>query len=420
MIILEIGITKNLLKKYFVFCSLILFIMAYTISTFKNLIAFDPLVILTFFCIGVLSLINLITSLKYEFSLYKIHGYFFMVFLFLAPLHQYITQSFPWGWNIKEEIIIFGNIIIIIWLLIYLLTYYLTPSSKSPGQLLPQSKKIIIIGFFLTIISTLLTIYHVGSVSNLFARLGSEGADIPQSFSLIISTSTRPFPVIYFSYLYMTLREKNNINQLKGLKVLLILTFLIVLLTNFPTAVSRYHAAAVYMGLILLFFIRKISFDILFLMGIVIIFPTLELFRRSTFEDVFSNFKFQFIELSTGHFDAYSMLMRTIEFLIIKGPSYGFQLLGALFFFIPRSVWPSKPVGSGAYVGKVLGLDFLNISSPFIAEVLINFGFVFFIVGPFLLAIFNKKVDSKYWDYYQPLRYINIYFLFLLAFSFLS
>ena len=337
---------------------MILFIISYIIPILENLGTFNPIVMITFFCIGVLCFINLITSLNYEFSLYKIHGYFFLIFLFLAPLHQYVTKSFPWGWRIEVEIVILGNLVIIIWLVIYLLTYYFMPSSKSPGQLLPQNKMVIIIGFFLTIISTVITIYSVGGVANLFTRVGTD-APILQSISLIITTTVRPFPVLYFSYLYITLREKNNMNEFKWLRVLLLVVLLVVFITNFPTAVSRYHAAAVYIGIILLVFNKKISFDILFLIGIVIIFPTLDLFRRTSFEDVFSNFKFQIIELSTGHFDAYSMLVRTIELVINEGPSYGFQLLGVLFFFIPRSVWSTKPVGSGAYVGEALGLEFL-------------------------------------------------------------
>ena len=131
---------------------------------------------------------------------------------------------------------------------------------------------------------------------------------------------------------------------------------------------------------------------------------------------MYSQLQIQIIELSTGHFDAYSMLtlVRTIELVINEGPSYGFQLLRCIILFIPRSVWSTKPVGSGAYVGEALGLEFFNISSPVVAEVLINFGFVFFIVGPLLLGIFNKKIDTRYWNNNESLRYISIYYLFFI------
>ncbi|SDO00477.1 O-antigen polysaccharide polymerase Wzy [Psychrobacillus sp. OK028] len=411
---MENKITKNFLKRYFVLCSITLFVITYLISIFKNLINFDPIILTTFIIIGGLSFYNSITSLKYEFSLYKIHGYFFLIFLFLAPLHQYVTRSFPWQWNINERVIILGNLLIIVWLIIYLTTYFLMPAAKKTGHFLPQGNKYIILGFFLTVLSSVITVFSVGGIPNLFSRAGAD-APVLQSISLILSTSVRPFPALFFSYLFIISREKN---EFKRLRFLLIIVLIIVVITNFPTAVSRYHAAAVYIGIILLIFNKKISFDILFLIGIVIIFPTLDLFRRSTFGDVFSDMTFQFIELSSGHFDAYSMLMRTIEVVIIEGPSNGYQLLGALLFFIPRSLWITKPVGSGAYVGESLGLEFLNISSPLIAEVLINFGFVFFIIGPFLLGILNKKIDTRYWNYNEPLRFISIYFLFFIGFFF--
>lgn len=408
---------KIIIRKYIIFCCISLFILFYTILIFEDYKKIDPTIIFTFFCIGVLSFINIITSLKYKFSLYKVHGYFFLIFLFLAPLHQYINQSFPWGWGIKEEIIIIGNIIITVWLIIFLIAYHITPPSKSQGQPLPINDTIIIIGFVLSIIAMLVTIYYVGGISNLFTR-GAEGLTSLQSISLILGTAIRPFPVLYFSYLYIVFSEKKLSNNTKGLKALLIATFLIVMITNFPTAVSRYHAAAVYIGLLLLFLKKRLPFDIIFLIGIFVIFPTLELFRYSSIENVLSHFELQIIEFSTGHFDAYSMLMRTIELVIRDGPTYGFQLLGVLLFFVPRSFWVSKPFGSGAYVGDSLGLDFLNISSPFIAEMLINFGFVFFLVGPLFLGIFTKKSDTKYWGYNNSLRYINIYYIFLIGFFF--
>jgi len=30
--------------------------------------------------------------------------------------------------------------------------------------------------------------------------------------------------------------------------------------------------------------------------------------------------------------------------------TYERQLLGALLFWVPRSIWPNKPIGSGAFV----------------------------------------------------------------------
>lgn len=54
--------------------------------------------------------------------------------------------------------------------------------------------------------------------------------------------------------------------------------------------------------------------------------------------------------------------------------TWGHQLLGSLFFFVPRAWWPGKPVGSGYHVAESAGFQFLNVSAPFWSEGLINFG----------------------------------------------
>jgi hypothetical protein len=72
-------------------------------------------------------------------------------------------------------------------------------------------------------------------------------------------------------------------------------------------------------------------------------------------------------------------------------------LATVLLFFVPRSIWPSKSVGSGALVNKLEHSDFTNFSSTFIAEGYINFGVwgsLIFMAG---LALFIARYDDKYW-----------------------
>ena len=89
------------------------------------------------------------------------------------------------------------------------------------------------------------------------------------------------------------------------------------------------------------------------------------------------------------------MMMRVIKDDIV---TYGNQLLGALFFWIPRSVWPSKPVGSGYFVAEQTELSFNNISMPFWGEGYINFGYLGVIIFAIALAIVIARIDSKFWN----------------------
>ncbi len=60
---------------------------------------------------------------------------------------------------------------------------------------------------------------------------------------LIVTNFIRPLPIICFLYYFMAKNKKNTIS---------IFFFLIAILTSFPTALSRYAAAAMYIPVILL------------------------------------------------------------------------------------------------------------------------------------------------------------------------
>jgi hypothetical protein len=76
--------------------------------------------------------------------------------------------------------------------------------------------------------------------------------------------------------------------------------------------------------------------------------------------------------------------------------------LGAIFFFIPREVWVDKPIGSGEfiyyeYIKNYVNEGFApNISSPLLAETLINFSYFF---SPFIflaLGVLAAILDYRF------------------------
>ena len=86
--------------------------------------------------------------------------------------------------------------------------------------------------------------------------------------------------------------------------------------------------------------------------------------------------------------------MRVIKEDIV---TYGRQLLGVLFFFFPRSLWPDKPVGSGYFVAEESNLYFDNISMNFLGEGYLNGGFVGIFLFLFVIAWFNAYMDTRFW-----------------------
>ena len=129
------------------------------------------------------------------------------------------------------------------------------------------------------------------------------------------------------------------------------------------------------------------------LAAIFIIFPFLDKFRRfNGFENF--NFKIDYVYLKQGHFDGYQNFVRVLELDLITS---GRQLLGALLFFVPRSFWETKPIGSGTFLSEILSLEYYNIAMPFIGEGYINFGIVGSILFMFLFGILLGNLDRVVW-----------------------
>ena len=96
-----------------------------------------------------------------------------------------------------------------------------------------------------------------------------------------------------------------------------------------------------------------------------------------------------------GHFDAYSSFMRI---LINDITTYGEQFLGCILFWVPRSIWPTKPIGSGAFLSNELNLSLTNISCCYFAEGYINWRFFGILLFTIFLAIYTSMFDKIYWN----------------------
>ena len=146
----------------------------------------------------------------------------------------------------------------------------------------------------------------------------------------------------------------------------------------------------------------SLKFIIVFFIGFIVVFPLVNVFRYtavneisfSTISSIISNLPNEFLK---GDYDSFAMIINTMLHTKEYGISGGFQLLGVLLFFIPRSIWPGKPFGSGYTVRLAQGEQFKNVASPLIAEGLINFGFIGVMVFGFLAGKLVSGVDNMYW-----------------------
>ncbi|WP_371862084.1 hypothetical protein [Alkalibacterium pelagium] len=170
------------------------------------------------------------------------------------------------------------------------------------------------------------------------------------------------------------------------------------LLTNFPTGAPRFYIAALYIPLLILYIYRikkrYLSLNKILIFGLLFVFPFLDQARSvNSLSEL--KFGFDFKMFTQGHFDSYQMFMQVVNENII---TYGNQLLTSFFFFVPRTIWTNKSVGSGMLIANQSNFYFNNVSMNFFGEGYINFGYLGIILFLIIISYLNARLDLIYWS----------------------
>lgn len=415
--------------KLLFFIIIVLFIIFGSISSNKI-----PMYQMLLFClIGMISILEILLETKRKaFSLNLMHWLFILFFYFIAPVIQLMLNYHPWGIVSSKADINLTCIIILLWCLFYKIGNYFARKKQFNfnGKKKKRINVSIITVFILTLLSigsAIIIIRNVG-LGNLFSRGTSsfvfEGNN-SQMNSLITSHCTKA--IIVFSLVVSAIKYQKD---KRGL-VFLITNAIILLLTCFPTALARNTAGIIYMGAIVILYYKNfnkikgtIKYPLIFIVAFIILFPAINAFRKVEFSQV--NIKETLIDVVdnissnylSGDYDAFSMITNTKNYVSHNGTTMGKQLFGSLLFFIPRSIWESKPVGSGSMIFGSLGHNFTNVSCPLIAEGFINFGYLGIVLFAILSGFVCSFIDEKYWhdidDTNNHFNYICMLYPFLL------
>jgi hypothetical protein len=214
-----------------------------------------------------------------------------------------------------------------------------------------------------------------------------------------------PFPAFILSVYYVKKAKKKNTNYY--IIILFSLLFLILLLAiKNPLTEKRNALGPIYLTIIFFLVPRLLNTNfkslVFLFFAMVIIFPTISLITHSGYslEQLRKKPELLLYQLknhgvsntfTTLNYDAFINFSATIEQVERDGFSYGRQLSGGVFFFVPRKIWKDKPISTGEYIGQYLEREykekgkrsFNNLSNPLVSEGYINFG----IVGIILFAI---------------------------------
>lgn len=359
---------------------------------------------ITFYLIQTVSLYGLLNDRSaLGYSLNSMHWIFILIQFYYAPIVQIHYNCFPWKAHFDAHEILVINCAVLLWCLVYSAAYYYRYEPDSDWQIAESKEEaqsniviqdVYIKALFL-ISSTilLLSIAFIGpklflSRADYYETLYSSGGQI---YYLLYNTFMRSF-VLSSLMICLWVDTKDN-RKYRIIKKLLLLYCIIL---YFPTNSGRTWLLIVYYGLFLFYayrFKRRFTSALVVICGVVVIASFMEVFRNNSsvnaielWRNTFNSFDF-LKRLTNGDFDCYTMIGYTIRYIQTHGVTYGKQLLTALLFFVPRALWNAKGIGSGAFV---IGEDaeFSNVSSPLIAEAIINFG----MIGIILFAVIFGKL----------------------------
>ena len=384
-------------------------------------VQFHPVVVLSFALnIGIFFWQLLRSVWAHPFSFDMMTWLFCLFFFGYAPLLQHMTDTYAWKLDPTIGEVIGANGIVLLWTVCYLLgrDYRRYPRMRSladklTGKLRPLAdriprwksmkfrlgkKTVLNLLLLLAICCAGVDILTVGLIEQL-SRATAEAGTGNTAVDLIMTHGINNI-LLFVAAIYVIEAKKAKKIGWKTLIALLCLG-----IACFPTGLSRNMMASFYAGMLILMLDssrRGRWFSWVIFGGLIFIFPAMEVFRWLLVLDrgdpiqlILNSFQSSYLD---GHFDAHQMIISIGRYVEEYGFAWGKQILGALLFFVPRSIWPGKPEGTGHTA--IVALDqfhFSNVSAPMPAEGYVNFGLVGVICIGILLGIVARRMDSAYW-----------------------
>lgn len=310
---------------------------------------------------------------------------FYFLFLFLAPLYQLNERVSFWGRPFPEiSVFAAAKFLSTIFLLTYVLIYKSLKLKVKirKHQLRKYSiAKIYVVSLVCGFI--VLDYYNFKIVNFIFRNVSDASFQNEGPMYLIISKFLRPLPVVLWYTLKIHTERKLSLTD--------IIPFLYLIIVLFPTGIPRFLSGTIYLSLGFIFIAKNLSARswILGIVGsIIIAFPLLNKFR-------YDNNSLDYLNSNvflTEDFDSFSSIYETINY---EEYSLGNQLIGSFLFWLPRSVWAQKPVGSGRMLAEDLNYSYNNVSVNYIAEGYLNFGIGGVILFAIILGIYSRYVDRS-------------------------
>ena len=421
----------NFISSFLLYSLIIIFFSGNLVFVYiysSHFITIDLLLILNFIVLFSYIIFHIFSKeLNITMSSYLVFNYLFFFFVPTLQLHSIESLQDTYARPIMNntDLIIQGLFSLIVFNIIFFVSYIMLNNNNKiqPEQKTVQYQDSTF--YFLTVITIIILITFRDV---LISKILKESIQISQPAGLIISRMLFVIPL--GTTLYFLLRMRYSPKPVYIF--MFIITLLILIIFKNPLTDKRNAFATVYLILIYFSFqnIFKTNFRIFSFLftSLVFIFPTVAIITHRgsgssisrRIADYPAQFKYIINNFMTMHYDAFSNILVSIDYMYHHGIRYGMQLVAGLLFFIPRSIWNNKPMSGGLEIGNYLINNYqtgaTNLAVPLVAEAIMNFGYLGIIFYPVILAIIVIFIQKLFHSKDILKQFIAVYFSFNMIF----
>jgi hypothetical protein len=243
-----------------------------------------------------------------------------------------------------------------------------------------------------------------GAMVGFGALLQPRGEDVyadslPSPNALMLSTIARSCG--FYAFMLSTLAVKTQ-KTLVSMNAS-VMACAIFLFVNSPLAIPRFVLGSYIISMFCVFLpvtrVQKLSIVLALVLSQGSLFAYVSYIARGDPETAFKLSPFEYY-VTSGDFDGLQSTINVVAMHDGKGGKEGLNLLSAILFFVPRSVWPEKSQGTGPEAGVYEGYPFNNLSSPLPSEFYVDFGIGGVVILSLLFGLFMKLCD----DYFKHFK----------------
>ena len=211
--------------------------------------------------------------------------------------------------------------------------------------------------------------------------------ELPQMMILTHGLNTPIYILLVASLAIWIARRKQHIGIGWRWQIMTAILLVITLALNNPISTARFKVGTIILSLFFLLPWRRWSASVAvggLIVALLLVFPFADLFRSSldsTLSQRLSENPITREIAENGDYDAFQMIINSAATVDSTGVQLGRQISGALLFWVPRSMWPDKPVSTGQWVAERHGYEYTNLSAPLWAELFVDGGWVLLITG---------------------------------------